>query len=79
MEGRIPTMPDVYNRNFKILRSYSLQQARTSLVEYTSPPPVVCPQCGHTFLKYYDHYSRKATFINDEGAKRILVIKAKRY
>lgn len=79
MEGRIPTMPDVYNRNFRILRTDSLQQAKTSRAQYIPPRPVVCPQCANITLKHYDPYFRKATFINDEGAKRILIIKAKRY
>ncbi len=79
MEGRNPTMPDVYLGNFRIRRTYRLRQAKTSRLEYIPPRPVVCPQCGHTTLKHYGHYSRKAMFINEDGAKRILVIKAKRY
>ena len=79
MEGRIPTMPEMYNRNFKILRSNLIQQAKTSWVEYIPPHPVVCPRCKHDSLKHYDHYSRKSAFINYEGVRRTLLIKAKRY
>lgn len=79
MEGQIPTIPDVYNRNFRIQRTYRLDQAKTSLVEYIASRPVVCPHCSHSGLNLYDHYSRKAAFINDEGVRRILIIKAKRY
>ena len=79
MEGRIPAMPCVYHRNFRILRTYGPRQAKTSRVEYISPRRVVCPQCGKSSLKLYDHYSRQAAFINDEGAKRTFLIKAKRY
>ena len=69
----------VYNRNFRILRTVGLHQAKTSTVQYIPARGVCCPQCGSKTLKLYDHYSRKATFINEDGAKRILVIKAKRY
>lgn len=80
MEGRIPVMPDVvYNRSFKILRTLSLHQAKTSIVQSIPARALCCPQCGSKTLKLYDPYFRKATFINEDGAKRILVIKAKRY
>ena len=79
MEGRIPTMPDVYNRNFKILRTCTLHQAQTSWVEYITARPVFCPHCHSSSVKLYDHYSRKAAFINREGSRRTLLIKAKRY
>lgn len=39
---------------------------------------VVCPQCGHSSLEHYGHYSRKEAFINDEDARRTLIIKKKR-
>lgn len=79
MEERISTMPCVYHRNFRILRTCGLRQTKTWRVEYISPRRVVCPQCRSSTLKLYDHYSRQAAFINDEGARRTLLIKAKRY
>lgn len=79
MEGRIPTMPGMYIRNFNILRTCSLQQTKTSPAEYIAPRPVICPRCRHNTLKLYDHYSRRALFMNEEGARRVLIIKAKRY
>ena len=79
MDGRIPAIPGMYHRNFRILRTYGRRQAKTSRVEYISLRRAVCPQCGKSSLKVYDHYSRQATFINDEGARRTLLIKAKRY
>lgn len=79
MEGRIPTMPGMYIRNFNILRTCSLQQAKTSQAEYIAPRPVVCPRCRHNTLKLYDHYSRRVLFMNEERARRVLIIKAKRY
>lgn len=79
MEERIPTMPGMYIRNFTILRTCSLQQAKTSRAEYIAPRPVICPRCRHHTLKLYDHYSRRALFMNEEGARRVLIIKAKRY
>ncbi len=72
-------MPDVYNRNFKILRTCTLHQAKTSWAEYITARPVSCPHCRSSSVKLYDHYSRKAAFINQEGARRTLLIKAKRY
>lgn len=72
-------MPEVYIRNFKILRTVALHQAKTSIVEYIPPRAVCCPHCGSTSLKLYDHYSRKSLFYNEEGATRTLIIKAKRY
>lgn len=79
MEGRIPTMPGVYIRNFTILHTTGTPQAKISRVEYIAPHPVVCPHCRSSTVKLYDHYSRKAAFINHEGARRTLLIKAKRY
>lgn len=79
MEERIPTMSGVYNRNFIILRTCGLRQAKTSFVQYIPLRPVACPYCGSASLKLYDHYSRKALFIHEEGARRTLIIKAKRY
>lgn len=38
-----------------------------------------CPQCRGNALKLYDHYTRKAAFINDEGARRTFIIKDKRF
>lgn len=72
-------MLDVYNRNLKILRTYSHLQAKFSQAECLTPRPVVCPQCRHSSLILYDHYTRKAAFINHEGVRRTLIIKAKRY
>ncbi len=79
MQERIPAMLCVYHRNFRILRTCGLRQTKTSRVEYISPRRVVCPQCRSRTVKLYDHYSRQAAFINDEGARRTLLIKAKRY
>lgn len=79
MEGRIPVMPEVYIRNFKILRTVGLHQAKTSHALYRTPWSVNCPQCGGNALTLYDHYTRKAAFINDEGARRTLIIKAQRF
>lgn len=79
MEGRIPTMPAVYHRNFKILYTTGTPQATTSRVEYITTRPITCPQCRSRTLKLYDHYWRKAAFINHEGVRRTLLIKAKRY
>lgn len=72
-------MPEVYIRNFALLLTTGVGQAKTSRAHYISPRPVVCPQYSSGTVKLYDYYSRKATFINEEGAKRILVIKAKRH
>lgn len=74
MEGRIPVMPEVYIRNFKILRTVGLHQTKTS----KAPRSANCPQCGGNALTLYDHYTRKTAFINDEGARRTLIIRAKR-
>lgn len=79
MAGRIPTMPGVYIRNFNILHTTGTPQAKTSRVEYIAPHPAICPHCRSRTVKLYDHYCRKAAFINDEGARRTLLIKAKRY
>ena len=78
MGGRIPAMTDVYIRNFTLLRTSGVGQAKTSRAPYIAPRPVVCPQCRSRTVKLYDHYSRKAAFINDEGVRRVLIIKARR-
>lgn len=77
MEGRIPTMPAVYHRNFKILYTTGTPQATTSRVEYITTRPITCPQCRSRTLKLYDHYSRKAAFINHEGVQKNIAHQSK--
>lgn len=72
-------MPCVYNRKFRIQRTYLCNQVKISRVEYQAPRDVFCPKCAHAELRLYNHYSRKASFINEDGAKRVLIIRAKRY
>lgn len=79
MEGRIPTMPDMYNRNFRILRTYHSNQDSISQAQYIPSRSVACPQCLSSSLALYDHYSRKANFINKDGVRRTLIIRATRY
>lgn len=77
--GTYPYHARLYIRNFTLLRIIGFQQARTSHALYRAPRGASCPQCGGNALKLYGHYTRKAAFINDEVARRTLIIRAKCY
>lgn len=79
IEERIPTMPCVFNLNFRITRTISSNQGFTSYATHTPSKKASCPQCGGQNPTFYDHYKRKFKDADKEGTKRKIILTAKRY
>ena len=79
IEEQIPTMPCVYNLNFRITRTSQGNQGYISYAVYTPGKKAQCPQCASQNLTFYDHYTRRFKDSDKEGVIRNIILKAKRY
>lgn len=73
------TMPLMYISKFRVIRTWFENRVYRSKVNYIQEGIPSCRVCGYKEVVFYDHYRRKARFVNREGLVRMLHIRARRF
>lgn len=73
------TMPLMYINRFRVIRTWFKDRIYHSNINYIHEGIPSCRACSSKDIAFYDHYRRKARFVNREGVVRLLHISAKRF
>ena len=79
-EGKILTMPIVFFKNFKTLKTLRVRQSFSeAVVETKQREASRCLVCGGPELIHYDSYYRNIKHVADNGAIYHLRVRCKRF